>query len=115
MSLYYTRFNNEINAGRPILFTVDENGTGNIDHVIPVFGYETVGGVNYYACYTTDSGDTTPLWKPFVDINYEGSGPFTPYAVDESITITSIQAPEPTTLISLISGIGFLMLIRKRN
>lgn len=105
----------EINAGRPVMFSVDESGTGAADHIVPVFGYEIISGTDYYACYTTDAGDTTPVWEKFVDVNYENGAPYTPYAVDEIITITSAQVPEPTTLFFVLSGAALLIIFQRRR
>ncbi|MBN2024275.1 MAG: PEP-CTERM sorting domain-containing protein [Pirellulales bacterium] len=56
----------EINAGRPMLFSVDSDGDGDSDHSIPVFGYDDRGSSGkYYACYTTWSEAETVAWYKF--------------------------------------------------
>ena len=65
ISLTWSKLTSEINAGRPMVFNVDSDGNGTNDHSVPVFGYKTEGGVNYYGCYTTWSEDETIAWYRF--------------------------------------------------
>lgn len=51
--LTWSSFQAEINSGRPLVFLVDTDGNGGTDHFVPAIGYDTVGGVNYYACLNT--------------------------------------------------------------
>lgn len=57
---------NEINHGRPVLFAVDTDGTGETDHSVPVFGYDDRGaGGLWYACFTTWTEEETVAWYQF--------------------------------------------------
>ncbi|MEI6727952.1 MAG: hypothetical protein WCN81_17260, partial [Actinomycetes bacterium] len=53
----------EINAGRPMVFMVDSNGDGQIDHAVAAIGYRLNGGVQEYACW--DTWYSTIRWTPF--------------------------------------------------
>lgn len=55
----------EIEAGRPMMFLVDTDGNGGTDHFVPVLGYQEMGGVQYYGCYTTWSENESVIWKQF--------------------------------------------------
>lgn len=59
-------FMTEINAGRPMLFSVDSDGNGDMDHFAPALGYdERDDGSLWYACYTTWSEDEDLTWYQF--------------------------------------------------
>lgn len=62
----WATFTSEIDAGRPMLFSVDSSGNGTTDHGVPVFGYEDRGTDGlWYALYDTWSEDETPRWEKF--------------------------------------------------
>ncbi|HET6427428.1 MAG TPA: CARDB domain-containing protein, partial [Phycisphaerae bacterium] len=60
-ALTFTDLQNEINAGRPMVFLVDSDGNGGTDHFVPIIGYRT-SPTNQYACYTTWSSDPGIHW-----------------------------------------------------
>jgi hypothetical protein len=113
---YFTwqRLTAEIDAGRPMLFTVDSNGDGSVDHFVPVFGYED-RGVNglWYACYTTWSEDETPAWYQYQAPPLPGD-PVFKFGVGYIATVVPAPIPEPTTLLTLSLGMT-VMLRRNRN
>jgi hypothetical protein len=56
----------EIDAGRPMLFHVDSDGNGSVDHTMAVLGYEDRGAEGlWYGSYTTWREDETVEWFPF--------------------------------------------------
>ena len=72
----WTKLVNEINAGRPMLFAVDDgngkqvNSYTSVDHAVAVIGYCTnySGSGEYYECYTTGSTQGVaypPVWEKF--------------------------------------------------
>ncbi|MHC4716197.1 MAG: CARDB domain-containing protein, partial [Planctomycetota bacterium] len=60
-SLTFADLQNEIDAGRPMVFLVDHDGSGGTDHFVPIIGYRTYP-TNQYACYTTWSNDPGVHW-----------------------------------------------------
>ena len=98
----------QINAGRPMLLSIPSTAnTGLIaDHIVPVFGYETVAGVNYYACYTTGAEVETPTWLTFEGLTAGQTG-----GIYEEIQII----PEPSTFVFLSFGVGFLLFCKRKR
>ncbi len=103
-----------INAGNPMLFWIDLNGTGNPDHITPVFGYEVVNGVDYYATYNTGLEDESVVWIQF---QLKGNGPTYPLGgVYEEFQITPQATPEPPTWALMFMGATLsLFVFRRRN
>jgi hypothetical protein len=62
-SLTWSVLTGEIDAGRPMVFFVDSNGDGQIDHAVAAIGYRTDGDVQEYACLDTWYG--TVRWTAF--------------------------------------------------
>jgi len=127
---------NEINAGRPMMFSVDSDGDGDSDHSIPVFGYDDRGSSGkYYGCYTTWSESETLSWYKFRGVgNVFGinKGPFLhlgsgdgaamafgggPSEVDAcDVFRTPAAVPEPSTFALLGGGlVGLVLLLRRRR
>jgi hypothetical protein len=52
-ALTWSNFRAEIDAGRPMILLVDTNADGSTDHFVTAIGYDTVGGVQKYACHST--------------------------------------------------------------
>jgi len=130
ISLTWSELKTEINAGRPMVFNVDSDGDGKNDHSVPVIGYQTVGGVNYYGCYTTWSEDETVQWYQFTGMS---SGHVFGISSGESFKITStpsasvvsmgsvdniaaggVSTPEPSTFFLLGTGFLGLLVIARR-
>ena len=62
----WDKFVSQINAGRPMMFEVDSDGSGSTDHFVSVFGYEDRGpSGKWYGFYDTWSEAETLLWQPF--------------------------------------------------
>ena len=62
----WDQFTGEINAGRPMMFLVDTEGSGNTDHFVPVIGYDDRGTDGlWYGLYTTFEEAETVVWEPF--------------------------------------------------
>lgn len=100
---------NNINAGNPMIFYIDSNGDGIVDHLAPVFGYETIGANSYYATYTSE--DESPIWILFQKVKSGNIG-----GVYQEIQITPQATPEPTTLsLAILGGALSLILLRKRH
>jgi hypothetical protein len=56
-----------IDEGHPLLFTVDSDGNGGVDHFIPVFGYEDRGADGrFYGFNTTWQEAEDVAWEEFV-------------------------------------------------
>jgi len=79
---------NEILSGRPMIFLVDSDGSGEADLFVAVAGVNTVDGVDYYGCYNT--WDRELHWHP-----YQGPKPVQPWSVHEvfTVVITHIVLP----------------------
>ncbi|NLF29546.1 MAG: hypothetical protein GX591_01520 [Planctomycetes bacterium] len=60
-SLTWADLTGEIDAGRPMMFLVDSDGSGATDHFIPIIGYRTDPGLQY-AAYTTWASDPGVHW-----------------------------------------------------
>jgi hypothetical protein len=60
----------EVDAGRPMAFTVDMNADGQTDHMVAVIGYAEIGGARLYAFYST--WDDTVWWANF-DMMHKGN------------------------------------------
>ncbi len=94
-----------INANRPMLLYVDENGDGTADHIVPAIAYSNNYnglGINCYE-YVNDGAT---YWSQFQLVASGNS-----FGVANEIMIV----PEPTTFIFLLSGIGFFFLFRGRK
>jgi len=50
-SLDWQGFRDEIDAGRPLVFTVDTDGNAVTDHYVTVLGYGELNGAPMYGCY----------------------------------------------------------------
>jgi hypothetical protein len=68
-SLTWTLLQNEIDAGRPMVFLVDTDANGGTDHFVTVVGYDSPGGVQKYGCLNTYT--TSVSWYNFQQM---GSG-----------------------------------------
>ena len=100
-------FVGEIDAGRPMMFTVDTDGIGGIDHFVPVFGYDDRGNDGlWYGLYTTWSESESVVWERF-----QGMGNL--WGIGYATYILPISVPEPATMILL--GLGAMLLRRNRR
>ena len=111
---------NNINAGKPMLFWVDSNNDGTADHIVPVFGYDNnhlLSNGTYgpaYACYTTGNENEIPVWESF-QFASKGSAPIqTDYGIGSEIQINQI-VPEPKTILCVILGALILILRQRRK
>ena len=102
----------EINAGKPILFYVDSNGDGYVDHAVPAIGYNTdYNGLGpYYECYTTASEGEAPVWYKFQP---EVAGQ--PYGVYGAVQLDLQPVPEPATIALLLVITPLLLLYFHRR
>ncbi len=66
-SLTWDLFQNEIDAGRPMIFLVDTNGDGSTDHFVTVVGYRD-SPTRQYASWDT-WGTTNVRWEDFAQIS----------------------------------------------
>jgi hypothetical protein len=128
--LTWSTLKNEINAGRPMVFNVDSDGNGTNDHSVPVIGYQTVNGVNYYGCYTTWTEDETIQWYQFRGmsssyawgISCGESFKVTSAASSYSLAASSVSGgasvaspvPEPCSFFLLGTGVMALIFVGKR-
>jgi hypothetical protein len=64
--LTWDTFRAEIDAGRPLVFLVDIDGSGGTDHFVTAIGYDVVGDVPMYACL--DTWDANIHWFEFAPI-----------------------------------------------
>lgn len=56
-----------IDAGHPLLFSVDTDGDGGVDHTVPVFGYDDRGAEGrFYAFNTTWEEAEHVAWEEFL-------------------------------------------------
>jgi hypothetical protein len=122
IGLTWSKLKSEIDAGRPMVFNVDSDGNGTNDHSVPVIGYKTVSGVNYYGCYTTWSEDETIQWYRFrgMSSSYSfgissGESFQITSAASSSVAAATVGAvsggsvPEPSTF--FLCGMGILGMI----
>jgi hypothetical protein len=68
-TLNWTLLQNEVDAGRPMVFLVDTDGDNKTDHFVTVVGYDTASGGQKYGCL--DTWGTTVRWENFLQM---GSG-----------------------------------------
>ncbi|MCP4216251.1 MAG: VCBS repeat-containing protein [bacterium] len=69
---YYNNFSfaqlqTEIDNNRPMLTLVDTDGNGGTDHFVPIIGYNTISGTDYYACLNT--WDSSIHWYEYRKMN----------------------------------------------
>lgn len=89
-------FKNEIDENRPMMFLIDNDGNGQLDHFVPVFGYDEV--TRQYGFYTTWSEKESIVWREFQGMNNQwGVG---------AATFIVPGAPDPVPLPSTISLFG---------
>jgi hypothetical protein len=101
----------EIDAGRPMLLTVDSDGDAELDHFVSVFGYDDRGAEGqYYGCYTTWSEDDALVWYQFRYLSSD-------YAWGVGYGTYVQIVPEPSVLVLLgtaaISGLALAGRLRK--
>ncbi len=66
----WEEFTSEIDIGRPVLFSVDTDRDGVIDHSVTAFAYRIYNGVQQYACRDTWSSSTSTIsWKTFREVS----------------------------------------------
>jgi hypothetical protein len=87
-SLTWNVLSSEIDAGRPMVFLVDSNGDGQIDHAVAAIGYRLNGGVEEYACW--DTWYRTVRWSAFRGVSAGSS--FGVWGATE----LGISAPSPS-------------------
>jgi hypothetical protein len=90
-TLNWTLLQTEIDAGRPLLFSVDSNADGSADHFVTVVGYDSPGGVQKYACHNTWS--TSVSWYDFQQMSSGVS-----YGVSKAITFQLEESNHRPTL-----------------
>jgi hypothetical protein len=87
----------EINAGRPVEFSVDSDGNGSVDHAVTAYGYDDTLGQQQYFCYNTwDQNEH--------EYAFQGVG----HAFGIEMGTIFNPAPEPATISMLVIGLGFL-------
>jgi hypothetical protein len=62
-SLTFTLLRQEIDAGRPLVLSVDSSGDGRTDHAVAGIGYRETSGYPEYACW--DTWYKTVRWQRF--------------------------------------------------
>ncbi len=62
-SLTFTLLRQEIDAGRPLVLSVDSSGDGRTDHAVAGIGYRETNGYPEYACW--DTWYKTVRWQRF--------------------------------------------------
>ncbi|MCP4650177.1 MAG: PEP-CTERM sorting domain-containing protein [PVC group bacterium] len=111
-SFSWNDFVAEIDAGCPMLFSVDSDGDGSVDHSVPVFGYDDRGvDGRWYGLYTTWHEAETVGW-------YEFQGTSSQYAwgVSSATYVNPITViPEPSTVLMFLSGVFGFYTMRKRS
>ncbi len=61
---------NEIDSGRPVHFSVDTKGRGEINHSVPVIGYDDRGAAGlWYGAYTTWKEEEEVEWFEFRELS----------------------------------------------
>jgi hypothetical protein len=90
-TLNWTLLQTEIDAGRPLIFSVDSNADGSADHFVTVVGYDSPGGVQKYACHNTWS--TSVSWYGFQQMSSGVS-----YGVSKAITFQLDVSNHPPAL-----------------
>ncbi len=65
-SLTWAAYQQEIDAGRPVVFLVDTDADGSTDHFVTAMGYADIGGVPHYGCRNT--WDTGVHWFEFAEL-----------------------------------------------
>ena len=103
--LTWSTFTAEIDAGRPLMLTVDCTGDGTIDHSITGIGYEDRGENGlWYACFNTWHEDETVNWYQWREVSDQWA-----WGVYNAILVTPGLAdavPAPGALLLGIAGVA---------
>ena len=90
-SLTFATLRQEIDAGRPVVLSVDSSGDGVTDHAIVGIGYRETNGYPEYACW--DTWYATVRWQQFRGLS---SGYAWGIYGATSLTLTSNTGPSPS-------------------
>ena len=90
-SLTFATLQQEIDAGRPLVLSVDSSGDGVTDHAIVGIGYRETSGFPEYACW--DTWSATVRWQQF-----RGLSPSYDWGVygGTSLSLTASASPSPS-------------------
>ena len=96
-ALTFAVLQQEVDAGRPMVFIVDSSGDGTTDHAIAAIGYRETNGYPEYACW--DTWSTTVRWARFQGMS--SSYTFGVWgATALSLTANASPSPSPSPSIS---------------
>ncbi len=90
-SLTFAKLQQEIDAGRPLVLSVDSSGDGVTDHAIVGIGYRETSGYPEYACW--DTWYATVRWQQFRGLS--ASYAWGVYGAT-SLSLTASASPSPS-------------------
>ncbi len=93
----FSLLQNEIDAGRPMVFYVDSDGNGAIDHAVAAVGYRVTSGYAEYACW--DTWYSQVRWEQFraPEAGYRwGVGGATQFTLTGPATPADVSGPVTT-------------------
>ncbi len=100
----------EINRGRPVLFSVDYSGDGDVDHSVSVLGFDIrADGTRWYGMYTTWSESETVAWEPYHQLTRGSAwGVYDAFLIDPAAS-----APEPGA--GVLAGLALLLFLWRKS
>ncbi len=106
-------FRGEIDAGRPMMFLVDWDGSGSSNHFVPVFAYDDRGAEGlFYGYYDNWNEEEGLLWADFTNLAHDVE-----WGVSLGTTFVPLSEPDPVpipgTLVLLSSGLIGLAAARR--
>ncbi len=108
-ALTWTLVQQQIDAGRPMVFLVDSDGDGLTDHFVTVIGYGEVNGEPEYACWDTWYQNAV-RWELFRTMSSSYAwGVYSGWTFSLSPTISSFDPTSGATGANVtLNGAGFL-------
>jgi hypothetical protein len=110
----WLNYTNEIDAGRPVLMSVDSNGDWNCDHAVTAIGYDDRGTNGLYYGFYTGWEDTERIqWERFAwsVFNTESWGIGFGTFVSLPVMLATQSVPEPASILLVGAGLFFIGIV----